>query len=170
MFVGSINSKIRDLVYTEKDKFRESRVCVGCSGNFTVEQILQGLGCEIWSNDISLYSSLVGCYLTGQTLNVHIQDARYEWIEPYIQDAGVGRIAAISLLFEMLKNEKGNNLNQIRMYAHYKENFVAYHEKSCEKISLALGRINISDYTMRDVHELYKELPPEYVRIAFLPT
>lgn len=40
MFVGSINSKIRDLIYTEKEKLRGTRVCVGCSGNFTVEQIL----------------------------------------------------------------------------------------------------------------------------------
>ncbi|MBN1663496.1 MAG: hypothetical protein JW943_07850 [Deltaproteobacteria bacterium] len=170
MFVGSINSKIKNLIYSENEIFQGQKVCVGCSGNFTVEQILSGLDCEIWSNDISLYSSLIGNHLAGKPMRAEIREPRYFWLNPYMEKGGVDRIAAVSLLFEMLKHEKRNNLNQIRLYDHYKNNFGAYHEQSCARISRALETIKIADYSEVDVHELYSTLPPEWIRIAFLPT
>ena len=111
MFIGAINSKIRNLIFTEKNLFSEESVCVGCSGNFTVEQILHGLHCKIRSNDIALYSSLIGCHLVGKPLKAAVVDHRYLWLAPYMEEGGVSRIAAVALLFEMLKHEKGNNLS-----------------------------------------------------------
>lgn len=170
MFVGSINAKIRNLIFTEKKLFQGKKVCVGCSGNFTVEQILQGLDCEIWSNDVALYSSLIGNYLTGKSMRAEIIDPAYSWLVPYMEDNGIGRIAAVSLLFEMLKNEKANNLQQIRMFDHYRGNFDSYHQKSVIKISETLAKIKINDYSAQDVYAIYKDLPFDWLRIAFLPT
>lgn len=170
MFVGSINSKIRNLIFTEKKLFSERNICVGCSGNFTVEQILQGLDCKIWSNDIALYSSLIGNYLAGKSMRAEIEDPAYAWLTPYMEDAGIGRIAAVSLLFEMLKQEKANNLQQIRMFDHYRDNFETYHQRSVVKISETLEKIKINDYSSRDVYALYRDLPLDWIRIAFLPT
>lgn len=170
MFVGSINSKIRNLIYSEKEIFRGKNVCVGCSGNFTVEQILQGLDCRIWSNDVAMYSSLIGSYLAGKPLHTEIIDPEYSWLSPYLADEGVGRIAAVALLFEMLKQEKGNNLQQLRLFAHYKNNFAEYHRKSCTRIEETLSKIKIDEYTSQDVYRLYEYLPTDWVRVAFLPT
>jgi hypothetical protein len=157
-------------MFTEKELFRGQKVCVGCSGNFTVEQILQGLGCSIWSNDIALYSSLIGAHLAGKPIRTEIQDEGYSWIAPYFERGGVSRIAAISLLFEMLKNEKGNNLNQIRMFQHYRENFEGFMRQSISRMEAALKEIKIDDYTMTDVHDLYRDLGEDWIRVAFLPT
>ncbi len=170
MFVGSINAKIRNLIFTEKSLFSDKDICIGCSGNFTVEQILQGLNCRIWSNDIALYSSLIGNHLAGNPMRAEIQDPAYSWLAPYIEEGGVSRIAVVSLLFEMLKQEKANNLQQIRMYDHYKNNFENYHQQSVIKISATLEKIKIKRYTSRDAYELYAELPTDWMRIAFLPT
>ena len=170
MFIGSINVKIRNLIFSEKKLFRERNICVGCSGNFTVEQILQGLDCKIWSNDIALYSSLIGHHLAGDPMRVEIADRNYVWLEPYIEQGGVSRIAAISLLFEMLKWEKGNNLQQIRLHEHYRKNFDRFHEQSCLRIAKTLELIQIDQYTTIDAHTLYAGLPLEWLRIAFLPT
>ena len=170
MFVGSINSKIRNLIFTEKKIFQGQKVCVGCSGNFTVEQILQGLDCEIWSNDVALYSSLIGNYLSGNLMRAEITDPAYSWLAPYMEDNGIGRIAAVSLLFEMLKQEKANNLQQVRLFEHYKNNFDSFHEKSVVRISETLAKIKIKNYTSRDVYALYENLPTDWLRIAFLPT
>ena len=170
MFVGSINSKIRDLIFTEKLLFSERNICIGCSGNFTVEQILQGLGCKIRSNDIALYSSLIGNHLSGKPMEISVKESGYLWLESYIEEGGVSRIAAVSLLFEMLKHEKGNNLNSIRMYVHYKENFDRFHSQSVERMSKALSSVTIDDYTTQDVHDLYRDLPTDHLRVAFLPT
>ena len=170
MFVGSINSKIRNLIFSEKEIFRGRNVCVGCSGNFTVEQILQDLNCRIWSNDVALYSSLIGHHLAGNPMRLEIRDERYSWIEPYIEPGGVSRIAAVAILFEMLKQEKGNNLQQVRLHEHYRKNFGRFHEQSSLRISEALAKIRIDKYTTIDAHGLYRDLPTEELRVAFLPT
>jgi len=170
MFVGSINSKIRNLIFTEREIFQDQKVCIGCSGNFTVEQILAGLSCKIWSNDVALYSSLIGNHLAGNELRVEVTDPEYDWIARYLKHDPMGRIAAVSLLFEMLKHERGNNLQQIRMYAHYRGCFDDYFRKSRDRITASLKNIRIDQYTMTDVHELYRDLSPEWIRLAFLPT
>lgn len=170
MFVGSINAKIRNLIFTEKSLFSDKDICVGCSGNFTVEQILQGLNCRIWSNDVAMYSSLIGNHLAGNPMRAEIRDQEFDWLCPYMEASGVSRIAAVSLLFEMLKLEKGNNLQQIRLFAHYKNNFAEYHQKSCARIEETLSKIKIDRYTAQDVFALYKSLPEDWIRIAFLPT
>jgi hypothetical protein len=103
-------------------------------------------------------------------MRASISDSAYSWLAPYMEDEGIGRVAAVSLLFEMLKQEKGNNMQQIRLFEHYKNNFQSYHEKSVIRISETLDKIKISDYTSRDVYALYEELPADWLRIAFLPT
>ena len=170
MFVGSINSKIRSLIFTEKELFRGKKICSGCSGNFTVEQILQGLDCHIWSNDIAMYSSLIGNHLAGKPMRLEIADPVFEWLSPYIEKGGVERMAAVFLLFEMLKQEKGNNLQQIRLHQHYRANFDEFHAASCDRIGKALEGIHIDDYTTIDAHDLYRDLSEEWIRLAFLPT
>jgi len=170
MFVGPINSKIRDLIFSEKEIFQGKKICVGCSGNFTVEQILSGLECEIWSNDIALYTSLIGNYLAGNDMRAEVTDPEYDWLARYLKYDPLGRIVAVSLLFEMLKHEKGNNLQQIRLYAHYRGYFDDYYRKSRDKIESSLKKIHIDRYTMTDVHDLYRDLSLDWIRIAFLPT
>ena len=75
---------IRDLIHTEKDIFHGRKICNGCVGNFAVEQILQGLDCEIWSNDIALYSSLIGNHLVNRSMQTKISDPQYSWLKPYM--------------------------------------------------------------------------------------
>ena len=170
MFVGSINAKIRNLIFTEKKLFSEAKICIGCSGNFTVEQILQGIDCRIWSNDIALYSSLIGHHLAGKPMRLEIADPTYGWLAPYIDAGGVPRMAAVFLLFEMLKQEKMNNLQQVRLHRHYRGHFDEFHRSSCQRIARTLESIRIDDYTTIDAHDLYRDLPEEWIRIAFLPT
>jgi hypothetical protein len=64
---------------------------------------------------------------------------------------GVDRIAAVALLFEMLKSEKGNNLQQSRMWAHYRADFDSFHKKSCTRISKTLSAIRIDRYTTTEL-------------------
>ena len=169
MFIGAINAKVRDLIFAEREIFRDQKVCLGCSGNFTVEQILSGLNCRIHSNDIALYSSVVGFHLVGRPLALSVRAESYAWLLPYLQDS-LSAVAAVSLLFEMLKNEKGNNLQQLRIFEEYVASFPRLHEASCRRLEKTLQNLAIAEYTTRDVHDLYQDLPDDWIRIAFLPT
>lgn len=169
MFVGAINSKVRDLIYSEREIFRGQKVCLGCSGNFTIEQILFNLDCRIHSNDIALYSAIIGFHLIGRPLELGVKTEQYAWLRPYLGNS-LSALAAMSLLFEMLKNEKGNNLQQLRIYQAYVSSFTKLHEDSCRRMEKALQNIAIDNYTTQDVHDLYQNLSDDWVRLAFLPT
>ena len=57
-FIGSINDKLRKFFSTHAGLLEGRDIYIGCSGNFTVEQIISRR-CEnvtIHSNDISLYA------------------------------------------------------------------------------------------------------------------
>ena len=68
-FIGSVNAETRKWLGNNGPAFDGRQVYVGCSGAFTVEQLLTRYApkAKIWGNDVSLYSGVLGAYLAGQT-------------------------------------------------------------------------------------------------------
>jgi hypothetical protein len=113
MFVGAIEAEFRRWFETNLEAFRGRTLFVGCSGNFTIEQILGKVAARVYSNDVSIYSPFLGNYLAGQEFSCRIKDPAWEWLEPFLtENPG----AAIVLLFELLKWEPRKNLYQTRIY------------------------------------------------------
>ena len=170
MFVGAINHRIRTLLHNERSVLAGRSICVGCSGNFTIEKILSPLGVEIHSNDISLYSTLIGNHLAGRETRLEVANERYAFVREYLRDE-VSKIAAAALVFEMIKHEKQNNLQQIRLFNHYRREFEGLHSASVQRITEAVQGVRIRDYSTRDVHQLYRDDRfQDHVKAAFLPT
>ena len=69
-FIGSINAETRKWLGNNGPAFDGRQVYVGCSGNFTVEQLISRYApkARIWGNDVSLYSGALGAYLADQPL------------------------------------------------------------------------------------------------------
>ena len=61
-FIGSINAETRKWLGNNGAAFEDRQVYVGCSGNFTVEQLISRYApkARIWGNDVSLYSGALG--------------------------------------------------------------------------------------------------------------
>jgi len=144
---------------------------VGCSGAFTVEQILSRYApkAKIWGNDVSLYSSVLGAYLAGQPFNLAVREEKFEWLEPYLGDVEA-KAAAIMVLFEVLKYEKANNLFKQRHWAHYLNNFRSFHQATVSRLRERKKEVRLEAYTTRDIFDLLDEMPKDAVAIAFLPT
>ena len=71
--IGAINGDMRSMISELFPKDGSLPLYVGCSGNFTIERIIVGMGVKkIHGNDISLYSCAVGSYLTGHNLDIWI--------------------------------------------------------------------------------------------------
>jgi hypothetical protein len=170
-FIGSINAETRKWLGNNGPAFDGREVWVGCSGAFTVEQILSRYApkAKIWGNDVSLYSSVLGAYLAGQTLDLSVREEKFEWLTPYLIDVEA-KAAAVMVLFEVLKYEKADNLFKQRHWAHYLNNFEGFHQATVARLRERKKEIRLECYTSKDIYELLDEMPEEAVAIAFLPT
>lgn len=170
-FVGSINEKLRKFFYTHAGVLAGRKCYIGCSGNFTIEQIITRhcASAEIYSNDVSLYSSIIGHMLAyRRTLPVEFINPELTWANKYISLGPAEAVATILLVLELLKYEKRKNPYSERMWQAYLVNFDSLHEKTLKKVRAAAEHICIKEYTMTDVFDYYPR--PDGVSIGFLPT
>jgi hypothetical protein len=170
-FIGSINAETRKWLGNNGPAFDARQIYVGCSGAFTVEQIISRYApkARIWGNDVSLYSSALGAYLAGQPFHLTVQEEKYAWLEPYLIDVEA-RAATVMVLFEVLKYEKADNLFKQRHWAHYLNNFEGFHQATVAKLRERQKEIRLEAYTTKDIFDLLNDTPKEAVIVAFLPT
>lgn len=70
MFYGSIPSEMQSIIVDIVREWDCEDIYVGCSGNFTVERCLYGeTTARLHSNDVTVYSCLLGRFLAGQKMN-----------------------------------------------------------------------------------------------------
>src|SRR5690625_4411562 len=99
MFVGSIPSDMQKIV---KDMIKDwtcDDIYVGTSGNFTVERTLHDAGFNLHGNDVTLYSSVIGWYLSGEEIKFTFNEdynEDYGWLKNYISDPA-DKVATILL-------------------------------------------------------------------------
>jgi len=170
-FIGSINAETRRWLGNNGQAFDGREVWVGCSGAFTVEQILSRYApkAKIRGNDVSLYSSVLGAYLAGQPFNLAVREEKFGWLEPYLGDVEA-KAATVMVLFEVLKYEKADNLFKQRHWAHYLNNFESFHQATVAKLQERKKEVRLEAYTSKDIFDLLDEMPEDAVAIAFLPT
>jgi hypothetical protein len=170
-FIGSINAETRKWLGNNGPAFDGREVWVGCSGAFTVEQILSRYApkARIRGNDVSLYSSALGAYLAGQPFRLEVREEKFAWLEPYLIDVEA-KAAAVMVLFEVLKYEKADNLFKRRHWAHYLNNFQGFHQATVARLRERKQEVRLEAYTTRDIYDLLEEVPEDAVIIAFLPT
>ena len=170
-FVGSINAETRKWLGNNGPALDGRLVYVGCSGNFSVEQILSRYAPQatIRGNDVSLYSSVLGAYLAGQTFDLTVREEAYQWLTPYLDD-GEAKAATVMVLMEALKYEKADNFFKERHWAHYLNNFESFHQATMARLRERRLEVKLESYTCRDIYDLLDEIPQEAVVIAFLPT
>ncbi len=144
---------------------------MGCSGAFTVEQILSRYApkARIWGNDVSLYYSVLGAYLAGQDFNLTVQKEAFSWLNPHLGDVEA-KAAAIMVLLEALKYEKADNVFKSRHWAHYLNNFEGFHQATIARLRERKNEVRLEAYTSKDIFDLLEEMPQDAVAVAFLPT
>lgn len=170
MFVGAINEDVRGLLSEISRSWQDLPIYVGCSGNFTVERVLSRNGVKrLHGNDVSLYSSAVGNYLTGREFEIGIKDERYEWLSRYMKDAE-SRIALLLVCSEYFKFVDKEQIFYKRTARGYESQFEKLHEQTVLNVKRALDGLRLEEYTCGDVVEYMMSAPEESVAISFPPT
>ena len=172
MFIGSINQNCRRFLSTHASLFNGKRCVVGCSGNFTFEQLLSlaAQPAKICSNDVSIYSCAVGALLTGQDFKIELKADGNEWLVPFCTDP-LDTLATILLLTEFLKFNPEKGIWHRRMHEHYTNNWAGYHSETKDNLVKSLGNIKITSFFAGDVFEHYKlNDHPDSIFMSFMPT
>jgi len=152
-----------------------SSIAVGCSGNFTVERVLTNFPrFELHSNDITIYSSILGCYFAGQPFRIALHEEFEEdfgWLRPYLADP-VGAVASIMLatrLTEGLRADGSLKRNSYydRMRSGTREQWPILHAKTVDK--LKDNPLHLASFYCGDVVDWLATVGPEVAVISYPP-
>lgn len=152
MFTGSINTDMRRVISEITSQWDVEHLYVGCSGNFTIENIVKGQGFKIHSNDVSLYSAAVAYYLTGQEYRLEVAMPEFAWLEEYMGN-NLDRLATIMLAMDMMDGYGRPEPYFVRKQRAYIVQWARMHEATKAKIEKSLSGLKIEDFYLGDVLE-----------------
>lgn len=149
MFVGSIPKEIRSFFTAHAQWFCDKTVVIGCSGNFTLESTLAAVGCtQLHSNDVSLYSCMLGAWFRGEPFRCIIRERDFQWLDPWWHDPTT-RLAALMALMDMLPYERQRTTHEQRLWDAAKAAFAKVVQRTV--VSLQTLRVPITSLFCGDV-------------------
>lgn len=159
MFLGTIEPVVRNFLAAHAEIFRGKVVAVGCSGNFTSERVLweaTGGNVRLFSNDVSLYSCLIGAHLAGEPFDLAVVEDEYRWLERAFAPGGWRRIASFLVFYRMLEFERRNNAYRVRMWNHHFKEFDNLVAATEERLNSVL--LEIEGFFAGDVFDFFQEM------------
>ncbi len=163
MFLGTIEPVVRNFLAANASAFKGKVVAVGCSGNFTSERVLwecTGRDVQIYSNDVSLYSSIIGAQLAGKPFHVEVREEQYHWLNAYLDQGGWTQIAAMLVFYRALDAERQRNPYEKRMWGQYMQQFPDLVAGTAQKLDcLAL---KIQGYHAGDIFEHFQQMDAKF--------
>ena len=169
MFVGAIEAEFRRWFSLNSPAFAGRTLFVGCSGNFTVEQLVGSVAGQVHSNDVSIYTHFLGHHLAGQAHEWRIKAAEWKWLAPYF-DLNPG--AAMVLLFELLKWDPARNAYNRRIHDHMRGSWDSQFAQTVERVEKAKITSRVTSYRSSDIWDFVDEargIDRAGIFVAFLP-
>lgn len=171
MFQGSLPGTVQQILGSIVKEWDVKDIYVVCSGNFTIERMLQGCTtARLHSNNVTVYSCLLGRYFSGQPLDVKIRedyDGPMRFVEKYMTD-DAGTISVMLLLSAMgpYLSSKPNPYydKMIRAYIQQFDELHASTKAKMEKIEPFLASLYEGDG-----YKLVDEIPEDAGVISYPP-
>lgn len=170
MFLGTIEPEIRSIVSEHTRLWGRNEYWIGCSGNFTIERFLHGDGIRLHSNDVSIYTSAIGAYLSGKPVEIVLKEQsreQLEWLEPYLQ-TDADKIATMMLGTRFLDMIGKRGVYYERMLNGFRRQFAEMHAATKAKVEGVSFRVQ--SYHAMDVREWLRDVvPADGAVISFPP-
>lgn len=172
MFTGTTPPEVKVLLQELMGKVPTGdNVFIGCSGNYTTDKVMAGMGFAVHSNDVSLYSKLIADILLNQDTtpmvctNADLKDAFAGWEEGIYKKLCMVMFAMRITNFAECKNEY-----QKEMYDTFLEQSEVYYHNTIEKLEKGALNFHIEDFFFGDFLDFLKEKQGKGVGISFPPT
>jgi hypothetical protein len=153
LFIGAIPRPVVEQALKVVDLSGVEDVFVCCSGSFRLEQALAARfkDVRVHSNDVSLLSTALGRYATGNPLAWQFH-GRLEFLERFGRHDPLERLAALAVAVRC-GHFAGKNAFARSHFAHYEANADDYVAGQKAKLSSYLARLRLASFTARDFRE-----------------
>lgn len=171
MFIGTTAEEVRILLQEVlKDKKRED-IFVGCSGNFSTDKVLAGMGFRVHSNDVSLYSKLIADIVIGTDTAVKVINEDLVNVFSNWEDSKYKKLIQVMYAMRISKFVKLKNDYEKEFYHNFIVNASDYYEKSIAKMNRNQQfDFKINNFFYGDFVEHLKSKQPNQIGLAFPPT
>lgn len=177
MFHGSLPQDVLDIIAKEVKKWNEDEKCkrlyIGCSGNFTIERILNGIwDKEIISNDVTIYSCILGAYFSQKEFKLKLKDSyngNFKFVKDYLSTKE-DKVTTLLILSDALKYDDASKSNLeyfTRMLSAYKDQWNSMFTKTKKKLQAMKTRS--TDFYAGDVCELIDKVEKNDAFICYPP-
>ena len=171
-FIGAVATSVRQVLAQYAKDVHLPCLIVG-AGNFTVPSVLRSAGFAgtITACDVTLYTSALGAYLSGWTLEAREREDCPEHLRGLLRTGSPLELtASISLLMDLREVWKGDNAFKMRMVEHSREAWDTLMEKTCARLEGYKAHIGPIDYQARDGFDLLEKSASGHTVFAFPPT
>lgn len=172
MFTGTTPPEVKVLLQELMGKIPAGEhVFIGCSGNYTTDKVMAGMGFAVHSNDVSLYSKLIADILLGRDTTPMVctdhdlKDAFAGWEESVYKKLCEVMFAMRITNFAECKNEY-----QKEMYDTFLTQSSVYYHNTIEKLEKGALKFQIEDFYFGDFIDFLKDKTGKGVGISFPPT
>jgi DNA adenine methylase-like protein/GNAT domain-containint protein len=169
MFQGTIPAPMRAIVRETAAGWPRGPVYVPCCGNFTIERSVAGMGFQLHSSDVSIYTSAVGRWLTKQPVGIRLHDEsrdQLHWLAESLDD-GVGTVATMMLGTRFLASVGREGLWHERVVRSYRDQWKTKHAETVQRLSAS--DIELASYQVEDVRSWLQKVPRDAPVCSFPP-
>ena len=171
MFYGSVPAEAQAIMNKIVKMWDVSDIYIGCSGNFTLEKFISPLGrFNLHSNDVTLYSLMLGQFFQGETVELSLSETGAEifpWLDKYME-TDLDKIATMLLMSRIVAFVGKEDHPYYGMML--RENIKQYpvmHEKTVKKLSNS--KMCIVSYYNGDAVDFVRDAPADVGCISFPP-
>jgi hypothetical protein len=171
-FLGSIAGNVRQVLANHAASINLPVLIIG-AGNFTTAAALRAGGYtgRIYCCDVSLYTSVLGAYLSdGKLLISENQDCPEQLSGLFRGESLLDIAASVSLLYDLREVWKMSNPYQVRVVEQYRAKWDDLLQATKKKLEIYKASLSPLEYEARDGFDVLEKSDPAAHVIAFPPT
>ena len=170
MFKGTTPPEVKLLLSDLLREVKQKDVFIGCSGNFTTDKLVAGLGFTVHSNDVSLYSKLISDILLGTSTEVTVTNQELAEQFDTWEDSPYKKLVQVMYAMRLSDFISQKNDYERYMLEAYITKGRTYYKNTCEKLAKGALDFHIADFSFCDFLDFLKFKRGKGVGISFPPT
>lgn len=170
MFKGTTPPEVKLLLQDLMKDIDKKEVFIGCSGNFTTDKLVAGLGFKVHSNDVSLYSKLISDILLGTDTEVTVTNQELAAIFDQWEETPYKKLVQVMFAMRLSDFKDKRNDYECFMYEAFTSKSLSYYQNTCEKLAKGAFNFQIADFAFCDFLDFLKSKQGKGVGISFPPT
>jgi hypothetical protein len=169
-FTGTTPPEVKLLLQDIMKGVSAKDVYIGCSGNYTTDKVLSGMGFNIHSNDVSLYSKLIADILLGTDTELTVVNPELKEVFATWDESKYKKLVQVMYAIRISEFEKRKNNYQVEMYNAFIEQSAVYYVNTVAKLEKGALNFKIDSFFFGDFVEHLKGKPTNSVGVSFPPT